>query len=293
MERADTIADVRRRWESERRRNHRIGFVPTMGALHEGHLSLVDRCREQSDTVVASVFVNPTQFSPHEDFQAYPRDLDHDQRRLAERGVDVLFAPSTDEMYPERSLVGFQIEGLTDHLCGPRRPGHFEGVLLVVSKLFHIVRPDVAVFGQKDLQQLIVIRRMVRDLDLPIEILAGPIVREADGLALSSRNEYLSPDQREQATVLHRALRNACGRIERGERSSSSVVDAMEAQITEMPDAAIDYVEIVDLQRLQPVDRIDGQIALALAVHIGTTRLIDNLVLEVRDDAVREIDAIV
>ena len=293
MERVDTIADVRRRLESERRRNHRIGFVPTMGALHEGHLSLVDRCREQSDTVVASVFVNPTQFSPHEDFQAYPRDLDHDQRRLAERGVDVLFAPSTDEMYPERSLVGFQIEGLTDHLCGPRRPGHFEGVLLVVSKLFHIVRPDVAVFGQKDLQQLIVIRRMVRDLDLPIEILAGPIVREADGLALSSRNEYLSPDQREQATVLHRALRNACGRIERGERSSSSVVDAMEAQITEMPDAAIDYVEIVDLQRLQPVDRIDGQIALALAVHIGTTRLIDNLVLEVRDDAVREIDAIV
>lgn len=292
MERVERIADVRQALEPARRQDQRIGFVPTMGALHEGHLRLADRCREHADTVVASVFVNPTQFGPDEDFQFYPRDLDADQRRLAERGVDLLFAPSTDEMYPERSLVSFQIAELTDHLCGPRRPGHFEGVLLVVSKLFHIVQPDIAVFGQKDLQQLVVIKRMVRDLNLSIEVLAGPIVREADGLAMSSRNQYLSPDQREQAIVLHRALRNARGRIERGERSPSAVIEAMEDEITAMPDAAIDYAEIVDVERLQPVSTLEGRVAIALAVYVGEARLIDNLVLEVDDDAVRAIDAI-
>ncbi len=292
MERADTIEAVRHALVPARREGQRIGLVPTMGALHEGHLSLLDRCRERSDHVVASVFVNPTQFGPDEDYERYPRDLEADQRRLNERGADVLFAPSTDEMYRGRSLVGFRIEELIDHLCGPRRPGHFEGVLLVVSKLFHIVQPDVAVFGQKDLQQLVVIKRMVRDLNVPTDVVAGPIVRDADGLAMSSRNRYLSAAQREQATVLHQALDDAKARIEGGERSAATIIDDMRAQIDDQPETAIDYVEIVDVERLQPVRTLDGRVAIALAVYVGPARLIDNLVLEIHDDAVRAVDAI-
>ena len=292
MERLETIAEVRRALAPLRRQGDRIGLVPTMGALHEGHLSLIDRCRERSDVVVASVFVNPTQFGPDDDFEQYPRDLDDDQRRLAERGVDWLFAPSAEEMYPDCPRVGFEIGELTDHLCGPRRPGHFEGVLLVVSKLLHIVRPDVAVFGQKDLQQLIVIRRMAHDLNDPVEIVAGPIVREADGLAMSSRNQYLTPAQRAQATALCEALQQAHQRIAAGERSAAALIDQMHSRISAEPDVEAEYVEIVELERLQPVEALDGRIAIAVAAHVGATRLIDNLVLEIKDDTVRTIDTL-
>ncbi len=292
MELVHTIPEVRRRVAAARQKGKRVGFVPTMGYLHEGHLRLIDRCRERADYCVVSVFVNPTQFGPGEDYERYPRDLERDRRLLKERGVDLVFAPDVAEMYPEEPFIRFQIEKLADHLCGPRRPGHFSGVLLVVAKLFHIVQPDVAVFGQKDLQQLLLIRRMVRDLNFPLEIVAGPTVREPDGLAMSSRNAYLSPEERRQATVLYRSLQRAKELVQEGERSARNVREAMRAMIESTPGARIDYIEIVDLEELQPVERLEGRVAIALAVHVGPARLIDNLVLEIRGDDVREIPAI-
>jgi len=292
MEVVHTIPEVRERVAAARREGKRIGFVPTMGYLHEGHLSLVDLCRKRAEYCVVSVFVNPTQFGPGEDYERYPRDPERDRRLLEERGVDLLFLPEVREMYPEEPLLRFEIEKLADHLCGPRRPGHFPGVLLVVAKLFHIVQPDVAVFGQKDLQQLVIIKRMVRDLNFPLEIVAGPTVREPDGLAMSSRNAYLSPEERERAAVLYRSLRRAKELIEGGERSAPRVVEAMRAMIEGTPGARVDYIEIVDVEELQPVERLEGKVAIALAVHLGPARLIDNLVLEIRGDDVREIPAL-
>ena len=292
MEVVRTISDVRQRVSAARREGKRVGFVPTMGYLHEGHLSLVDLCRERAEYCVVSIFVNPTQFGPGEDYERYPRDPERDRRLLEERGVDLVFAPEVGEMYPEEPLVRFRIEKLADHLCGPRRPGHFPGVLLVVAKLLHIVQPDVAVFGQKDLQQLLIIRRMVRDLNFPVEIVAGPTVREPDGLAMSSRNAYLSPEERARATVLYRSLQRAKALIEGGERSARSVIGAMRAMIEATPGVRIDYIEIVDLEELRPVERLEGRVAIALAVYVGPARLIDNLVLEIRGDQVREIPAL-
>lgn len=292
MEIARTIPEARERIAEARRQGKRIGFVPTMGYLHEGHLSLVDLCRERAEYAVVSLFVNPTQFGPGEDFERYPRDFERDRSLLEARGADLLFAPDAAEVYPEEPLVRFQIERLADHLCGPRRPGHFAGVLLVVAKLFHILQPDVAVFGRKDLQQLVIIKRMVRDLNFPVEIVAGPTVREPDGLAMSSRNEYLSPEERERAAVLHRALQRAKGLIAAGERSARRVIQTMTEMISQTEGARIDYIEIVELERLQPIEELTGRFAIALAVQIGPARLIDNLVLEIRHGEVREIPAL-
>ncbi len=287
-----TISETRAAIAQARASGKKIGFVPTMGYLHEGHLRLIDIAKEHSDFVAVSIFVNPTQFGPHEDFASYPRDFERDRTLCEARGADLIFAPEVSEMYPERSLITFQIEKLADRLCGARRPGHFNGVVLVVSKLFHIIQPDVAVFGQKDAQQLIIIKRLVEDLNFPIKIIAAPTVRERDGLAMSSRNVYLTPEQRAQSTVLFRALQRAHDLISAGERDPHRVIAEMQKLIQTASEAKIDYIEIVDVRDLQPVVRVDGKVLIALAVYFGKARLIDNIVLEVSGDQVREIPAL-
>jgi pantoate--beta-alanine ligase len=287
-----TISETRAAIAHARASGKRIGFVPTMGYLHEGHLQLIDIAKQHSDFVVVSIFVNPTQFGPHEDFAAYPRDFERDRKLCDARGADLIFAPDVLEIYPERPLITFQIEKLADHLCGARRPGHFNGVVLVVSKLFNVVQPDVAVFGQKDAQQLIIIKRLVQDLNFPVKIISAPTVREPDGLAMSSRNVYLNPEQRAQSTVLYQSLQKAKALIEAGERNAQRVIAEMQKLITTARAAKIDYIEIVSVRDLQPLERLDGQILIALAVYFGTARLIDNIVLEVTHDRVREIPAL-
>jgi pantoate--beta-alanine ligase len=275
---AETMATCRA-WK---RGGARVGFVPTMGYLHEGHISLVRIAKESCDKVVASIFVNPTQFGPNEDFARYPRDLKRDAAMCEAAGVDLLFVPPVEEIYPVGSATFVNVEGpITSTLCGASRPGHFRGVATVVAKLFGIVGPDVAVFGQKDAQQLLVIRRMTRDLFFPVEIVAGPIVRESDGLAMSSRNAYLGPDERAQATVLWRSLQEAARMFEGGERRASKIVAKAREIIGFSPLARPDYVELVDNETLLPVQgNIDGTALLALAVFFGKTRLIDNAVLQ-------------
>lgn len=287
-----TIAETRAVIAQARASGKRIGFVPTMGYLHEGHLKLIDIAKQHSDFVVVSIFVNPTQFGPKEDFAAYPRDFERDRKLCEARGTDLIFAPEVSEMYSERSLITFQIEKLADRLCGARRPGHFNGVVLVVSKLFNIVQPDIAVFGQKDAQQLIIIKRLVQDLNFPIKIIAAPTVREPDGLAMSSRNVYLSPEQRVQSTVLYRALQRAKALIESGERDAKKIISEMQNLIATASEAKIDYIEIVSVRDLQPIERLDGQVLIALAVYFGKARLIDNIVLEIAGSQAREIPAI-
>ena len=255
----------------------RIAFVPTMGNLHEGHLSLIRIARQQADVVVVSIFVNPTQFGPNEDYDAYPRTFEADRLLCEQEGVDLLFHPSVEDMYPPGDSVRVTESVLSRTLCGATRPGHFDGVCTIVIKLFHLVAPHAAVFGEKDAQQLRIIRRMVRDLHLPVKIVAGPTVREADGLALSSRNQHLAPAQRIQATCLRRALDEAQRRFAEGERQPAALIDAMRSLITREPDAKIDYIEIVDDESLQPVDGPMARPALvALAVWVGAPRLIDN-----------------
>lgn len=287
-----TIPETRAAIVRARASGKRIGFVPTMGYLHEGHLQLIDIAKQHSDFVVVSIFVNPTQFGPQEDFAAYPRDFERDRKLCEARGADLIFAPEVSEMYPERSLITFHIEKLADRLCGARRLGHFNGVVLVVSKLFNIVQPDVAVFGQKDAQQLIIIKRLVQDLNFPVKIIAAPTVRESDGLAMSSRNVYLSPEQRAQSTVLYKALQKAKALIESGERDTQKIIAEMQKLIATASEAKIDYIEIVNVRDLQPIERLDGQILIALAVYFGKARLIDNIVLEVSQHQVREIAAL-
>lgn len=258
----------------------RIGLVPTMGYLHEGHASLIRRAQRQSDEVVVSLFVNPRQFGPGEDYQAYPRDLDRDLRLIRETGGDIVFIPSTEEMYAGDFATSVHVEGLTEGLCGASRPGHFRGVTTVVAKLFTAVKPHLAVFGQKDAQQALVIRRMVRDLNLDVEVLIAPTVRELDGLALSSRNVYLNPEERLEAAVLYQALRLARQMAEDGERDAQKIVRRMTALISERPSARIDYVSIVDTGGLKPVDRLTGEVLVAVAVRFGRARLIDNVILK-------------
>ena len=259
----------------------RIGLVPTMGALHEGHLSLMGRAREMCDTVVASVFVNPAQFGPNEDFDRYPRDLAHDAELAFTRGVDFIFAPAPDEMYPEGFSTYVVVEGLSEKLEGASRSGHFRGVTTVVNKLFNIVHPHFAFFGRKDAQQVIIIKRMVRELAMDVEIVVGPTVREEDGLALSSRNSYLSTDERRTAIVLRRALERARTLSNGGERDSTRIISSMRAIIEAEPLARIDYIAITDTNQLSYVETIpqDVPILISLAVFIGKTRLIDNIVL--------------
>ena len=263
-----------------RAQGRRIGFVPTMGNLHDGHLSLVRLAKQHADVVVVSIFVKPTQFGPNEDFAAYPRTFDADRAACEAEGVDVVFFPPVAEMYPEGASVSLIETALSRTLCGAARPGHFAGVCTVVAKLFNVVLPHVAVFGEKDAQQLRVIRRMVRDLRFPVEIVSGPTARESDGLARSSRNQYLTAEQRPQAVCLRRALAEAERRFAAGEREPRKLVAAMRDIIAQCPAAKIDYVEIVDDETLQPLAGPIVRPALAaLAVWVGQPRLIDNAVL--------------
>lgn len=259
----------------------RIGLVPTMGALHEGHLSLMARAREMCDIVVASVFVNPAQFGPAEDFDRYPRDLARDAELAFTKGVDYIFAPSPEDMYPKDFVTYVTIEGLSEKLEGLSRPGHFRGVTTVVNKLFNITQPNFAFFGRKDAQQVIIIKRMVRDLAMDVEIVVGPIVREEDGLALSSRNLYLSTDERKAATVLRRALEKARTLYNSGERDAARLLAAMQVIIEAEPLGRLDYVAITDTVRLDAVDTISASepTLISMAVFFGKTRLIDNIVL--------------
>jgi pantoate--beta-alanine ligase len=274
------VRELQRWADAERAAGRSIALVPTMGALHEGHLSLVRRARAAADRVVASVFVNPTQFGPGEDFDRYPRDLESDAVQLARSGCDVLFAPSVREMYPEGDCTRVEVEGPTDDLCGRHRPGHFRGVTTIVSRLLLAAKPHLAVFGEKDYQQLVVIRRLVRDLRFDVEILAGPTVREPDGLAMSSRNQLLDPCHREQARALNGALVEARRLHRSGERDPRRLVAAARQRIEKEPDARIDYVELRCAETLAPLERVDRAGVLAVAVRFGGTRLIDNTVLE-------------
>jgi len=251
-----------------------------MGALHAGHISLVRAARRQCDAVAVSIFVNPTQFGPKEDFSKYPRTFDRDRELLESEGVDILFAPLTEEMYPTGSATFVTVEGLSEKLCGRSRPGHFRGVTTVVSKLFNIVEPDVAFFGQKDAAQAVIIRRMVRDLGFDIEIVVCPIVREPDGLALSSRNAYLDPHQRKQATVLYRSLLRVQSLADRGESDSARLIAAALDVFKEEPEVRLDYFEIVDRETLAPLANTSKGALVAVAAFVGTTRLIDNIVLQ-------------
>ncbi len=280
MIQVSTIAEVRSHLREARRMGKTIGFVPTMGYLHEGHTSLAQAARSRSDVVVMSIFVNPLQFGPNEDFERYPRDLERDAAIAREAGVDLLFAPSVDEMYPTKMLTSVSVAQVSEPLCGASRPGHFDGVATVVTKLFSIVQPDYAFFGQKDAQQLAVIQQMVHDLSMPVTIVPCPTVREPDGLAKSSRNVYLNPEERAQATVLYRSLQRAKQLIESGERSAAAVRDEIIRMIGEQPLAVIDYVEVMRYPQLVAADELapGEQICIALAVKFGKTRLIDNLI---------------
>ena len=274
-----TIAEMRAASRAARQEGRRLGFVPTMGALHAGHISLVRAARQQCDSVAVSIFVNPTQFGPKEDFSKYPRTFERDRELLEAEGVAILFAPSTEEMYPPGATTFVIVEGLSEKLCGRSRPGHFRGVATVVAKLFNIVEPDLAFFGQKDSAQAVIIRRMVRDLAFDVEIVVCPIVREPDGLALSSRNAYLDPRQRKQATVLYRSLMRVQGLADRGESDSARLIAAALDVFKEVPEVRLDYFEIVDRETLDPVADISQGALVAVAGFVGSTRLIDNVVL--------------
>jgi len=265
--------------ETQRRVGDRVGLVPTMGYLHEGHLSLLRRARELADFVVVTIFVNPTQFGPNEDLDRYPRDRDGDLEKCLVEGVDCVFTPERDAIYPPGYQTHVEVERLSRPLCGATRPGHFRGVATVVTKLFNMVGPCVAVFGEKDYQQLQVIRRTARDLDQPVEVVGSPIIREPDGLALSSRNAYLDPSQRRQATCLHRSLQAVRMRARRGALTAQEAADVARGVIEAEPDARIDYVEVRDGVTLEPIETLQPGTLVALAVFVGQTRLIDNMVL--------------
>lgn len=256
-----------------------IGFVPTMGYLHDGHLSLIKTAKQHTDVAVVSIFVNPKQFSPKEDLDKYPRNLKRDEEMARLAGADVLFIPSAEDMYPDDYATYVDIERLSAVLCGASRPGHFRGVATVVVKLFNIIKPDIAYFGQKDAQQSIIIKKMVEDLNIDVEIKVLPTVREKDGLAMSSRNVYLSESQRKDALCLSQALSKAEAAVKSGERDVSKIVKMMDAVISQRPAAKIDYIKAVDAKNLEPVDKISGRTLVALAVFIGKTRLIDNTIL--------------
>lgn len=279
LQQVSTIAEMRQHISKAKRAGQRIGIVPTMGYLHEGHLSLVKAAREKCDLVVMSIFVNPLQFGPNEDFEQYPRNMERDRELASSAGVDLLFTPSVSEMYPQPILTNISVANVTNPLCGRSRPGHFDGVSTVVMKLFQIVQPDFAFFGQKDAQQVAVVTQMAYDLSVPVQVIPCPIVREADGLAMSSRNVYLSAEERTQALVLSRSLREAEAWIREG-ASPAEVRKRIIDMISEMPLASIDYVEILSYPELAALDPFKNGEAfiVALAVRFGKTRLIDNLI---------------
>lgn len=280
MEITGAIDEVRKQVKEWRRQGLTVGLVPTMGYLHEGHKSLIDRAVAENDRVVVSDFVNPIQFGVNEDLATYPRDIEADKRLCEQAGADLIFHPEAGEMYAPDFSTYVEMQKVSEGLCGKTRPTHFRGVCTVVCKLFHIVMPDRAYFGQKDAQQLAVIRRMVRDLDLDIEIVGCPIIREEDGLAKSSRNTYLSKEEREAALVLSRAVFLGEEIMKQGEREAEPVLTAMRKLIEAEPLAKIDYVEMVDADSIQPLTRAEGRVLVAMAVYIGTTRLIDNFIME-------------
>jgi pantoate--beta-alanine ligase len=274
-----TVAEVRAACDAARARGDHVGFVPTMGFFHEGHRSLMRAARADNDVVVVSLFVNPTQFGPHEDLGAYPRDPKGDHAVAEAEGVDVLFVPTVDEMYPAGARTTVHVAGLTEGLCGASRPGHFDGVTTVVAKLFSIVGPSRAYFGRKDAQQLAVIRRMTTDLDLPVDVVGCPLVREHDGLARSSRNVYLDADDRQAATILSGALFMASEAVVRGQRDAAAIRQLVVDMVAHAPAVRLDYVEVVDAATLEPVAQITTDTLVALAAFVGKARLIDNVTI--------------
>jgi pantoate--beta-alanine ligase len=282
MKICDAIDGMReaRRINSNHGDGKSFGLVPTMGALHEGHLSLIRAAKTQCDLVAVSLFVNPLQFGPGEDLAKYPRNFDRDRALLEREGVDVLFAPGVEEMYPPGAVTYVTVEGISDKLCGRSRPGHFRGVTTVVSKLFNIVQPDLAFFGQKDAAQVAIIRRMVRDLNIPVQIVTYPIVRDPDGLAMSSRNAYLDPQQRKSAAMLYCSLIEVQKAFDQGEQKASELIKEGKRALAADPAVLLDYLEIVDPETLDPIDDVSRRALVAVAAFFGKTRLIDNLVLE-------------
>ena len=279
MQLFETIDAARAFSRARRHQGKRVGLVPTMGALHDGHLSLVRAAKSQCDVVAVSIFVNPTQFGPNEDFAKYPCSFERDCALLEKENVDAVFAPSVEEMYPPGTVTHVTVEGLSEKLCGKSRPGHFRGVTTVVAKLFHITEPDVAFFGQKDAAQVAIIRRMVHDLNFPVEIVACPIVRESNGLAMSSRNAYLDSQQRKSALVLYRSLARVREVFDRGERNTAKLITAGKETIAKDTGVRLDYFEVVDPETLDPLARINKPALVAVAAFVGTTRLIDNVEL--------------
>lgn len=279
MEIIRDISELRKHIKNARREGKTVGLVPTMGYLHEGHLSLLRKARQENNLTVLSIFVNPLQFGVGEDYEEYPRDLESDAAQAKEAGCDIIFAPTVREMYPKGYATFVDVERLTDDLCGASRPGHFRGVTTVVSKLFNIVTPDRAYFGQKDAQQALVIRRMAYDLNMDLDVVIMPTVREQDGLAMSSRNTYLSPEERKQAVILSKALFMAAQKVKAGEHNTNTITDFIVRTISEAPLARIDYVKIVDTEEIGPTQTINGRTLIALAVRFGKTRLIDNIIV--------------
>ena len=273
-----TVCETRAQVKEWKNQGLTVGLVPTMGYLHEGHQSLIKKAVEENDRVVVSVFVNPIQFAPNEDLETYPRDLEADKRLCDSTGADLIFHPTPEEMYPDGFSTHIQMDNLTKELCGKTRPTHFGGVCTVVGKLFNIVHPDKAYFGQKDAQQLAIIKRMVRDLNFDIEIVGCPIIREPDGLAKSSRNTYLNADERKAALILSKAIKLGEELVADGERNAQTVIKAMTDKINTEPLARIDYVNVVDALSIDPLDVIKGEVLVAIAVYIGKTRLIDNFI---------------
>jgi len=275
------IQEMQKESDALRQAGRIIGFVPTMGYLHEGHLSLIRLAKLRADVVVLSIFVNPTQFGPQEDFDRYPRDFERDESLARKEGVDILFCPSVEEMYPPGYSTWVNVEKLTETLCGASRPGHFRGVTTVCTKLFLAVKPHFAVFGQKDAQQAVVIRRMVKDLNFGIDIIVAPIVREPDGLAMSSRNLYLSPEEKMAALVIPQSLRLAEAMVKEGERDASRIVGAMREKINTQPQVRVDYIAVVHPETLEPLQQITTEALIAIAAYVGKARLIDNTIVRV------------
>ena len=283
METAKTIKAVREFVDKARKSDKSIGFVPTMGALHEGHMSLIEAAVKRCDFVIVSIFVNPTQFAPSEDFDEYPRDFEGDLAKCEQAGVDVVFAPSAGEMYPRESLSWVNLEKVTENLCGLSRPTFFRGVATVCTKLFNIVRPDIAFFGQKDAQQAIVIKRMVQDFNMPLDIEVCPTVREKDGLALSSRNQYLTDQQRKEALLINKALKKCEAMIQSGQRNSGTLIAAMRDILSPGKQVEIDYIKIVDTEMVEDIGQIAQKALVAVAAKVGNTRLIDNIMIDLTE----------
>jgi len=282
MEITGSIKQVRSCVKDVRSRGESVGFVPTMGALHAGHVSLIKAAKQKCDFVVVSIFVNPTQFGPDEDFDKYPRPIGKDAAICEQAGVDLVFSPTASEMYKAENMTWVDVEKLAEHLCGRSRPGHFRGVTTVCAKLFNIVRPDFAFFGQKDAQQAIIIKRMVADLNMDLEVVICPIVREDDGLAMSSRNKYLSVEQRQQALLLHKSLVRGEKLVKEGLRDCAEIKNQMTEILNESPAISVEYISIVDIETLADVEEITEKALIALAVKLGRTRLIDNIIVDVK-----------